>query len=159
LPNFNAGLGKLTDVTLTMKLAGKTFTIFDTNNADSDWVDLTFSKAGTTKINADTLGAWGGSPGNVDITYQKPADKSVASMGVPGLLLYCTPRNGAAQYMSVNYTYTIGSNTSTPEPARKYLSAIAGGVMTLLLIGRGLRRRGAMKSSAPREELPALALS
>jgi hypothetical protein len=74
-------------------------------------------------------------------------------MGIAGLLLYSTPRNDAANFISVNYTYDEGNpnnnngggSPATPEPGVQYLSALAAGAMTLMLIGRNLRRRGGAK--------------
>jgi hypothetical protein len=159
--NFNPSIGTLTDVTLSLKVAGKKFTIFDTNNPGADWVNLFVGTPGAAKVSADALNAWGDSLGNINLTYQKPQGKSVASMGIAGLLLYCTPKNGAAPYISVNYTYDISGNNgnATPEPGANYLSSIAAGAMILMLIGRSLRRRAGAKSGTERGEIPALALS
>jgi hypothetical protein len=149
VPNFNTGLGTLTDVSLTMTIRGKSVTIFDTSMFSQDWVNLVFNSPGSTQINADTIGAWSGLSDFPLVSYHKPAGKTVASMGVAGLLLYATPKNNnLGEYVDVNYTYTIGNTNTTPEPAAKYLSAIAGGAMLLLLIGRGLRRQ-AGEVSAP----------
>jgi hypothetical protein len=144
LPNFNAGLGTLTDVTLTMFVDNKNFTIFDTNNPQLDCVSLDLvAKGSLSKINADALAAWDNASGNLDVTYTKPADRTVASMGVAGLLLYCTPINGVSDKIDINYTY---SPQAVPEPGSKYLSALAAGAMALLLAGRNLRRRASAAS-------------
>jgi len=150
--NFDPAFGTLDEVTLTMNIRGKTVTIFSTNDPSKDWVNLDLSSPESPKISADSLAAWGNSSGNLDISYQKPADVSIESMGIAGLLLYCTPRNGAAPYIDINYMYSI---QTVPEPAMKYLTALAGLGMGLMLVQRGLRRRGATKAGLAREEIPA----
>lgn len=160
-PNFNPTLGTLVDVTLTLKVDNKTFTIFDTNNASNNWVNLFMSLPGkTTKADCANIATWGNTPGSINLSYTKPASKTVASMGVAGLLLYCTPKNDAGKYIDINYTYDTGNpnnpngggNPATPEPAAKYLAVLAGGVMALLLVNRSRRQRlAAKRAGAPAE--------
>ena len=132
LPNFSPSFGPLTDVTLTMNIATKTYTIFDTNNPSNNWVDLTFITPGSAPVDGDNLSAWGNSLGNLDVTYHKPPNVSVADMGIAGLLLYCTPRGSAAPYINANYTYDLenpngGGGEAIPSPAPIFLRHCRGG--------------------------------
>ena len=139
VPNFGSTFGTLTDVTFTMLIDNRKFTIFNANDPAEDCVNLTLSApGGSTKVSGNDIAAWEGSQGNFDISYIKPAGKSVDSMGIAGLLLYCTPKGNAAQYIDCNYTYQFGA---APEPGVKFLSAIAASAMVLMLVGRGLRQR------------------
>jgi hypothetical protein len=148
LPDFNPNIGTLADVTLTLKIFHKTYTIFDLNNPSKDWVILDLDPPGSANTDGTEFADWSGSSlGGVEGTFKK-TKKSIQSMGIAGLVLFDQPPQNADPYIKVNYTYDIsnpnnpnGGGQATPEPAIKYLSAIAAGVMVLMLMGRSARRR------------------
>ncbi len=106
----------------------KTYTIYDANNPGSDWLNLYLSVPSVKGKNlASNLAAWGNSAGNITLTYTKPANRSIASMGAAGLLLYCTPITARASISTsttrttpvIPAIRTVVAARRRPSPARR----------------------------------------
>jgi hypothetical protein len=139
LPDFNSALGTLEKVELTIKISPRrTVTIYNSANPSEDFVNLTLTPPGGAKVSGTDLADFQGA-GELGAHFTK-GNIPISKMGWVGELLYCTGTPRPTKAIMVDYTF-ITNTQAAPEPAGKYLSALAAGAMLLLLIGREMRRR------------------